>query len=86
VEICTVVLCIFVWGSVCYCVLHLLSIVNKITQCFSCPNLDLVDGYGYTTRNNLICDVTILSRIKLNSSQINIRDDLHFRGGMSVID
>jgi transposase InsO family protein len=38
-----------------------------------------------TTRNYLICDVTILSRIKLNSSQINICDDLHFRGGMSII-
>jgi hypothetical protein len=39
-----------------------------------------------TTRNYLIRDAMILPRIVENSLQISVRDDLNFRGGMSVID
>jgi hypothetical protein len=44
----------------------------------------IICRYHYKKLFNLC--VTILSRIKLNSPQISIRNDLHFHGGMSVID
>jgi hypothetical protein len=56
------------------------------TKFFKLQSLPHSGSQTPTPRNYLIRDAIILSRIVKNSSQISVRDDFSFRGGMSVID